>query len=68
MFRAKAVMFSDDGKEWTVGRIDYVTSDVNLETGRGFRFGKMDFVQQNKSNLVEGDLLVKSYSKREVKA
>jgi hypothetical protein len=67
MFRAKLVLESDNGKEWTVGRIFYVTSDVNPETGRGFRFGKMEFVEQAESNLVEGNLLVKSSNEERLK-
>ena len=60
MFKAKVVLYSDDGKEWTISRIDYVTSDINPKTGKMFRFGKPDFVESETSGLKEGNVLVKT--------
>ena len=63
-FKAKVVMVSENGKEWSVVRRDYVTSDVNPETGKGFAFGTSDFIQ---GVLEEGDnLLLKEEESKDV--
>ena len=52
-------MTSDDGKERTIQQIDYISSDTNPKNGKGFSFGKMEFVEENQNNIVQGDILVK---------
>lgn len=43
-YKAKIVITKDDEKPWVIDRVDYVTSDVNPETGKHFPFGKTDFI------------------------
>jgi len=45
MMKIKCVLVTEDeGKIFSVQRVDYVTSDINPETGKCFRFGKTDFI------------------------
>ena len=54
-FKARVLLYSVDGEEWTVDVREYATSDVNPETGKTFPFGEY-FVN---GVLKEGDVLIK---------
>ena len=54
-FKAQVLMYSTDGKEWTIDKRNYVTTDVNPETGKVFQYGEF-FVD---GVLKEGDVLIK---------
>jgi len=54
-FKAQVLMYSTDGKEWTIDKRNYVTTDVNPKTGKVFQYGEF-FVD---GVLKEGDVLIK---------
>ena len=59
-YKAKVVIESDDGKSWFITRMDYVTSNVNPETNRCFRFGKHEFIDAEDAGIKTGtELIVK---------
>jgi hypothetical protein len=51
MYKSKVLLESEDGKQWLVSRIDYLTE--------GKEYGKKDFVEQSEGSLKTGNVLVK---------
>lgn len=56
-FKTRVVLVSEDGKEWTVDRIDYAMSDIEPEKGESFAFGELGFIDSKYSPLDVGQVL-----------